>query len=579
MEETTPTTFTDVQTDVETVIGDEMQEDFIPRIKVKKWDNEVNLSLGIISDEAGEMGSFEDLVRWDTPDMAAVFYPTPDVDEDGGYEFEIHLLSRPDLNVVPLSVQSKGLTFHYQPFEVGEGEERPENVLGSYAAYHESKDGNGYKTGKAFHIYRPWAEDDNGVRVWCEFDPDWDGEGDLNITVPQDFIDNAVYPILIDPTFGYTSVGASTQLAAAGNEGMYGITATGGLGTIQSITYRTASSGTAIKASNAALYKGDDFNKVCESTTTYSIITGANSTWYTYAVTATQITPSPYIIAVYLDLTVAGGGSLAYDTVTNAGVFQLLGSSATADTTMPATGSFTINNNKYSIYANYSAPPITRVTANDVLGTSSTATVSGTYAQATISGNMLVATVYCSSPTGSISISGWTLSVDAPMNGNTNSVAILCKIADGTETSISATCTSSTVSRIHLFEYSGITFSSVANATDTTGSSGNSTSTATSLAMPTVSTTNADDVMIVAYGFSAVITTPSFSGSFAVIQQSVNLRLVTGQRIFSAAGSVGGETLSWTNLARSTCAAVALKQLATLALGRSQTCTGVGGVI
>lgn len=141
---------------------------------------------------------------------------------DDAFEFAITLKEQPDSNVIPLTVTTKGLDFTYQPSLTVEerfDSTRPQHVIGSYAAYHKTKMNNEYQTGKAFHIYRPWAEDANGNRVWCEFDPDWDYENDqpLNITVPQDFLDNATYPVLIDPTFGYTSAGGSAYAAAVTN--------------------------------------------------------------------------------------------------------------------------------------------------------------------------------------------------------------------------------------------------------------------------------------------------------------------------------------------------------------------------
>jgi hypothetical protein len=142
-------------------------------------------------------------------------------------EYEIVLSEAPKSNVFPLPFTTKGLVFYYQPplteeldpreydtiteTEATRKEQvvvyRPENIVGSYAAYHTSKNGNEYSTGKAFHIYRPWAEDTKGWRVWCQLKIQ---DSALIITVPQEFIDKAVYPVIIDPTFGYTSIGASS---------------------------------------------------------------------------------------------------------------------------------------------------------------------------------------------------------------------------------------------------------------------------------------------------------------------------------------------------------------------------------
>lgn len=80
---------------------------------------------------------------------------------------------------------------------------RPENVVGSYAVYY--SDGSG----KAFHVYRPWAIDAKGSKSWCDLIIDVE-LGVLQIAVPKEFADKAVYPLIVDPSFGYTSIGAST---------------------------------------------------------------------------------------------------------------------------------------------------------------------------------------------------------------------------------------------------------------------------------------------------------------------------------------------------------------------------------
>ena len=88
-------------------------------------------------------------------------------------------------------------------------------MIGSYAAYRTDTVRN--QPNKAFHIYRPWAVDSKGNKVWCSFDPNWDGVSDLNITVPQSFLDSANYPITIDPTFGYTIAGSSSTVYSPPN--------------------------------------------------------------------------------------------------------------------------------------------------------------------------------------------------------------------------------------------------------------------------------------------------------------------------------------------------------------------------
>ena len=140
------------------------------------------------------------------------------------FEFEIVLRDKSLTNIVTMQVEMDGLTAHYQPQltqeEIDEGAYRPEDVVGSYAVYHatcgqmhKAEDAEKYQTGKAFHIYRPKVVDANGDWVWGELS--LEGET-LSITIDQAWLDSAVYPVRVDPTFGYVDengdgiVGSST---------------------------------------------------------------------------------------------------------------------------------------------------------------------------------------------------------------------------------------------------------------------------------------------------------------------------------------------------------------------------------
>lgn len=138
--------------------------------------------------------------------------------EGGNLEWEIVLASQPASNVFTYTIQTKGLKYYYQPMKLTQQEIDmdvvcPDSVKGSYAVYHATKKGNikfgtdsihEYRTGKAFHIYRPKAFDKTDT-VWCDLNISGD---QLSITVPQSFLDEAVYPITIDPQFGITAIGS-----------------------------------------------------------------------------------------------------------------------------------------------------------------------------------------------------------------------------------------------------------------------------------------------------------------------------------------------------------------------------------
>lgn len=150
---------------------------------------------------------------------------------EDGFKIDVLLNEKPDTNVFNFEIEGhEELDFFYQPElteeEIAEGASRPENVVGSYAVYHKSLKNNDYQTGKLYHIYRPLIVDSDGQEVWGEMNFN---EGVLSVTVPQDFLDKATYPVRVDPTFGYLSLGASDVDICSNNNdrsGMYGVAVT-----------------------------------------------------------------------------------------------------------------------------------------------------------------------------------------------------------------------------------------------------------------------------------------------------------------------------------------------------------------
>lgn len=206
---------------IEVEIGDSKQPDFKPQAKIMRWDNEVNFSIRAEEHPNAEVKTEGKVIKYITPDYEVRQYELDpsDIGEDGGLEFEWVLPKKPSSNVLRATIQTKGLNFYYQPpltqEEIDEGASRPENVVGSYAVYHSTKGGMNdiagmeYKVGKAFHIYRPKVFDANGKETWGELNID-EQNGLLTVTIDQTWLDKAVYPVVVDPTFGYTSVGANT---------------------------------------------------------------------------------------------------------------------------------------------------------------------------------------------------------------------------------------------------------------------------------------------------------------------------------------------------------------------------------
>jgi hypothetical protein len=186
---------------------------------------------------------------------------TPDAqNERGSIEWEILLDKKPAISEFTVPIQASNLQFFYQPplnqelnpmnYDVLTETEawkngrlivsRPENVVGSYAVYHLTKQDNEYKTGKIFHIFRPKVIDAKGTIVWASLNII---NYILKIMVPQSFLDSAVYPVTIDPTFGKTSIGASEDSDSGYQIGCkYGCSETGTLTKI-SLYVKRASTG------------------------------------------------------------------------------------------------------------------------------------------------------------------------------------------------------------------------------------------------------------------------------------------------------------------------------------------------
>lgn len=98
---------------------------------------------------------------------------------------------------------------------------------------------------------------------------------------------------------------------------------------------------------------------------------------------------------------------------------------------------------------------ISRLSAQDAVANSTTATVSATYAGATTAGNLLIAAAFGNNTLNGTTISspGWTTAIKGA--GWLGGFIVAYKIALGTETTITAANTSSNVMAIDIFEYTG----------------------------------------------------------------------------------------------------------------------------
>ena len=354
-------------------IGNKTKDEFVPEMTIRKWDDEVNFNIKYKHNVAKEDQSMEldgEKIKWKNHKTEVHFYEMEDItftelDSNGKehivsqkelFEFDIILNEKPATNVVELEIETKGLSFYYQPEltqeEKNDGAFRPENVVGSYAVYHESKQGDyskmggkNYMAGKAFHIYRPKIFDAEGTEIWGQLNIN-EEEGILSIEVPQGFWDNAVYPVRVDPTFGY--MGNGETYGGTINGEMSGSLFTGAVGIVTQISaymwwnYTTA-------PAKCGIYKHSDNSKLAETNINY-VSQHSSVEWVDFTFTS-----NPTIEAI--DYVLVGNGynvnpgpkAMYYDSgEANQGYYQDID-----QMTLPTTANFIHNNNKYSIYCTY----------------------------------------------------------------------------------------------------------------------------------------------------------------------------------------------------------------------------------
>jgi len=212
----------------EVIIEKESLIDKNPQIRMNFWNGEVFLRLNMI-EQRKQLSSDAIMHLIDSSKTQKVIYEPDTADlqqlykkNDNCFEWEIILNKKPDTHIFQYQLETNGLTFYFQDsIDVADPYfEQPDSVRYSYAVYHSHKRNNrisinnndttyaNYGTGKAFHLYRPRVWDSDGHTVWAKLSIDTIGHL-LSINVADSFLNTASYPVTIDPTFGYTTAGAS----------------------------------------------------------------------------------------------------------------------------------------------------------------------------------------------------------------------------------------------------------------------------------------------------------------------------------------------------------------------------------
>lgn len=343
-----------------------------PKMTLEKWNGEV--AMGVTYDGMQATGARPFLsknVEWSDGNQTMQVVPleASSTMEDGGYEINIILNAPPASNVFNFSIDNANqLDFFYQaPLwqeaglkaptkdctdNVCNNAQRPENVVGSYAVYYKNHANHiagqtNYATGKAYNIFRPLVTDANGATVWANMSY---SNGLLTINVPQTFLDTAAYPVTIDPTFGYTSIGASlgpnasadraelvrNTLLEAGNVTSMNIAAhiTAGAPQYKPLIYDDDGAG------------GIPGTRIAVGTAA-SIV---DNTFVTYTITATLSAGNWWIGPVIDSL----GAQTKYDTDATY-LASAMNSTTFASPASTWVQGFTDNSRKFSVYATYTA--------------------------------------------------------------------------------------------------------------------------------------------------------------------------------------------------------------------------------
>jgi len=353
-------------------IGDaEDSSKFFPQVKIKRWDNECNLSYRLndinipgnvtVTDD-GEKITW--IKKQGQNEWKAIFYYIPE--GEGGFEFEVVLPAKPPQNYLEFTLVDNDVDYFYQPpltqEEIDQGSQRPENVVGSYAIYAKTPKtnwtgGKEYKCGKIGHIFRPKIIDSAGTEVWGDLHIE---NGILSVTIPQDFLDKSVYPIrhAAGLTFGFDSQGDTVKGGSWTSSGFtnnilgsqFSLATDGGVASISFYWYDNFGV-TNWKGKGAIYNSGSSLQGTTNEKT--ATVSAFGSGWMQTDYGSTlNLSSGDYIIVGWMD---SANGTTYYDSgSTNQGHYQAINYGDNSGT-YPSSATFTHNDRKFSIYATYTA--------------------------------------------------------------------------------------------------------------------------------------------------------------------------------------------------------------------------------
>jgi hypothetical protein len=278
---------------------------FIPQITARGWNGESRMSISLPDDKnhLATITDRADIITYDQADFSCKWYPRG----QQGFEWEYILQKKPEKNLITFDIALDNVIPFFQPEltkkEIDEGCYRPPQTVGSYALYHPTGRWNHYKGGRFGRILRPRVISNNAKEVWADLKIT---KEQLLITVPQDFLDSAEYPIMVDPTatFGSGDLDGDGSYSSMGAGYLRGQKLTSPADTLTAVSftawlYSPPASGTRYAK---AVLVGSDKNIVANGVGAYmySTSTGQPRT-SSFATPPTLVPNSDYYICIVTD--------------------------------------------------------------------------------------------------------------------------------------------------------------------------------------------------------------------------------------------------------------------------------------
>jgi len=208
----------DITTKGAITIGGNNKNKFVPNINLSKWYDEYWFNINypeIVTIEKEQFGNNK--IEFSVKDKLHRYYML----DEGKLEYEIEIAKKPDTNILVLNIDfHPDLRFYFQPDltlkQIDQGMSRDdENINKSWAIYCPKRNyvigQKNYMNGKFGHIYRPQLIDDLGEKIWGDIIIDIHAK-QMKIIMPQQFLNDAHYPIIVDPIIGSQTEGTTNNV-------------------------------------------------------------------------------------------------------------------------------------------------------------------------------------------------------------------------------------------------------------------------------------------------------------------------------------------------------------------------------